>query len=158
MPTERARDDPLRARACAASATAASRSPGVPFDERRGVIAERDGRVVDDDGEPLPALYCAGWIKRGPSGVIGTNKKDAAETVELAARGRRRRALLAAASAATSSELLDERGVDVVDYARLGGDRRARARRSASRTGRPRVKLCTLGRAARGGRARLTRG
>jgi len=37
--------------------------------------------VLDDDGEPVPGEYVAGWIKRGPTGVIGTNKKDASETV-----------------------------------------------------------------------------
>ncbi len=56
--------------------------PGVPFDEGRATIPNRQGRVLDAQGEPVPGLYCAGWIKRGPSGVIGTNKKDAVETVE----------------------------------------------------------------------------
>ena len=50
--------------------------PGVPFDERSGTIPNERGRVA-------PGVYVAGWIKRGPSGVIGTNKKDATETVEL---------------------------------------------------------------------------
>ena len=39
-------------------------------------------RVLDDSGEPIPGVYAAGWIKRGPTGVIGTNKKDATETVD----------------------------------------------------------------------------
>ncbi len=55
--------------------------PDVPFDEKRGVIANAGGRVVGEDGDPLPGEYVAGWIKRGPSGVIGTNKKDAQDTV-----------------------------------------------------------------------------
>ncbi|ALW88454.1 FAD-dependent oxidoreductase [Deinococcus actinosclerus] len=50
--------------------------PGVPFDEKRGVIANDEGRVVGRVGE-----YTAGWIKRGPSGVVGTNRKDATDTV-----------------------------------------------------------------------------
>jgi len=59
-------------------------TPGVPFDERRGVICNEGGRVVDPrSGEPVPGVYTAGWIKRGPSGVIGTNKKCAQETVAL---------------------------------------------------------------------------
>lgn len=58
--------------------------PGVPFHERWGVILNEAGRVLDPDTrEPIVGLYTAGWIKRGPSGVIGTNKPDAAETVEL---------------------------------------------------------------------------
>jgi ferredoxin--NADP+ reductase len=55
--------------------------PGVPFDERRGLIRNEGGRVQAEDGETLPGEYAVGWIKRGPSGVIGTNKKDAADTV-----------------------------------------------------------------------------
>jgi ferredoxin--NADP+ reductase len=55
--------------------------PGVPWDERRGLIHNEGGRVTSEEGEPLPGEYAVGWIKRGPSGVIGTNKKDAADTV-----------------------------------------------------------------------------
>jgi ferredoxin--NADP+ reductase len=54
---------------------------GVPFDERRGLIPNDRGRVLGADGTPLPGEYVVGWIKRGPTGVIGTNKKDASETV-----------------------------------------------------------------------------
>jgi ferredoxin/flavodoxin---NADP+ reductase len=53
----------------------------IPFDERRGLIRNLGGRVCEDDGQPCPGEYVVGWIKRGPSGVIGTNKKDAADTV-----------------------------------------------------------------------------
>jgi ferredoxin--NADP+ reductase len=57
--------------------------PGVPFDERRGVIPNEGGRIVHaDSGERQAGEYVVGWIKRGPSGVIGTNKKDAQETVD----------------------------------------------------------------------------
>ena len=55
--------------------------PGVPFDARRGLIRNLGGRVIDDADAPLTGEYVVGWIKRGPSGVIGTNKKDAADTV-----------------------------------------------------------------------------
>jgi ferredoxin--NADP+ reductase len=53
---------------------------GIPFDDRRGLIRNEAGRVVSDDGV-CPGEYVVGWIKRGPTGVIGTNKKDAADTV-----------------------------------------------------------------------------
>lgn len=57
--------------------------PGVPFYENWGVIPNEDGRVLDaQDGEPVQGQYAAGWIKRGATGVIGTNKPDAVETVE----------------------------------------------------------------------------
>ncbi|AKT52282.1 FAD-dependent oxidoreductase [Arsenicicoccus sp. oral taxon 190] len=55
--------------------------PEVPFDGTRAVIPNVEGRVVDLDGVPQPREYCTGWVKRGPIGVIGTNKSDAAQTV-----------------------------------------------------------------------------
>jgi ferredoxin/flavodoxin---NADP+ reductase len=55
--------------------------PGVPFEERRGLIRNEGGRVCDEDGTPRVGEYAVGWIKRGPSGVIGTNKRCAADTV-----------------------------------------------------------------------------
>jgi ferredoxin--NADP+ reductase len=54
---------------------------GVPFDERSATVPSEAGRVLGPDGRPLPGEYVAGWLKRGPTGVIGTNKSDAAETV-----------------------------------------------------------------------------
>jgi len=93
--------------------------PGLPFDPRRGTIHNDAGRVVDaESGSSMPGVYVAGWVKRGPSGVIGTNKKCAQETVGLLledlAAGRLpeppedRDELLAA---------LADRGVSVVEYA-----------------------------------------
>jgi len=54
---------------------------GVPFDERAAVVPNVGGRVIGPDGEPLPGEYVAGWLKRATTGVIGTNKSDAAQTV-----------------------------------------------------------------------------
>lgn len=54
---------------------------GVPFDTRSHTVPNDGGRVLDATGAPLPGEYVAGWLKRGPTGVIGTNKADAAETV-----------------------------------------------------------------------------
>jgi ferredoxin--NADP+ reductase len=57
--------------------------PGVPFYDSWGVILNQEGRVLDTDSkEPVLGEYTGGWIKRGPSGVIGTNKPDALETVK----------------------------------------------------------------------------
>jgi ferredoxin--NADP+ reductase len=56
--------------------------PGVPFDERSATIPNDAGRVRGPDGGSLRGEYAVGWIKRGPSGVIGTNKKDAQQTVD----------------------------------------------------------------------------
>ncbi|HUN07618.1 MAG TPA: FAD-dependent oxidoreductase [Aggregatilineales bacterium] len=55
--------------------------PGLPFDDKRGVLPNDKGRILTAEA-PLQGSYCAGWIKRGPSGVIGTNKPDSVETVD----------------------------------------------------------------------------
>jgi ferredoxin/flavodoxin---NADP+ reductase len=59
--------------------------PDVPFDERYYVLPNERGRVLTADGEPLPGVYAVGWIKRGPTGILGTNKRDAEETVRCLA-------------------------------------------------------------------------
>ena len=108
--------------------------PGVPFDTDRGTIPNEGGRVQ-------PGLYVAGWIKRGPSGVIGTNKKDATETVELLLEDARA-GRLPQGSGADLEALLAERGVPHVLYA--GWEAIDAAERDAGEPrGRPRVKLCT---------------
>jgi ferredoxin--NADP+ reductase len=56
--------------------------PGIPFDERRGVIPNREGQVLDDDDQLVHGVYTTGWIKRGPVGLIGSTKSDAMETVK----------------------------------------------------------------------------
>jgi ferredoxin/flavodoxin---NADP+ reductase len=111
--------------------------PGVPFDERSGTIPHEGGRVE-------PGVYTAGWIKRGPTGVIGTNKKDATETVELlledAAAGRLEPK--PDATAAAVDALLAERGARVVEYdGWCAIDEAERA--AGEKSGRPRVKLCS---------------
>ena len=112
--------------------------PGVPFDDASGVIANVDGRVVDG-GEPVPGVYCAGWIKRGPTGVIGTNKKDATETVELLLEDARS-GRLPLRDEGSIDDVLEERGVEVVMYE--GWERIDTAERGRGEPqGRPRVKL-----------------
>jgi ferredoxin/flavodoxin---NADP+ reductase len=118
--------------------------PGVTFDAGSGTIPNQGGRVVDHLGNFVPGVYCAGWIKRGPTGVIGTNKKDATETVELlledAAAGRLQ--AKPDATVAAVDELLAERGVRVVEY--VGWTAIDELERTAGETsGRPRVKLCS---------------
>ena len=55
--------------------------PDVPFDERYAVLPIERGRVLAPDGSPVPGVYAVGWIKRGPTGILGTNKRDAEETM-----------------------------------------------------------------------------
>jgi len=106
--------------------------PGVPFDESTGTIPNVGGRVE-------PGLYAAGWIKRGPSGVIGTNKKDATETVELLLEDARA-GLLPASTDGSLEALLAERRVEAVMYA--GWEAIDLAERTAGEPhGRPRIKL-----------------
>jgi ferredoxin/flavodoxin---NADP+ reductase len=59
--------------------------PGVPFDERSYVLPNERGRVLTPDGDPVPGVYAVGWIKRGPTGILGTNKRDAEETATCVA-------------------------------------------------------------------------
>ena len=120
--------------------------PGVPFDENRGVIPNEGGRVLASaGGEPIPGEYAVGWIKRGPTGIIGTNKKDAQESVDLVFEdldaGRLPepedpdRDLL--------EELLSERAPEHVTYA--GWEAIDRCEREKGEPhGRPRVKLCSF--------------
>jgi len=115
--------------------------PDVPYDERRGTIPNDGGRVLDAEGVPLPGVYCAGWIKRGPSGVIGTNKKDATDTVEHLLEDARE-GRLPARSGDSIDALLAQRGVGVVTYAGWEAiDLLERTR--GEPLGRPRVKLPT---------------
>jgi ferredoxin--NADP+ reductase len=124
---------------------------GVPFDERSGTIPNDRGRVEGAD-----RTYAAGWIKRGPSGVIGTNKKDATETVELLLEDARAGKLTRPASEGTLESLLDERGANYVEYE--GWQAIDAAERSMGEPlGRPRVKLHMWEKLLETGLKRITR-
>jgi ferredoxin/flavodoxin---NADP+ reductase len=117
---------------------------GAPFDERRGVIPNEAGRVNDpESGEQVPGLYATGWIKRGPSGVIGTNKKDGQETIdslfEDLEAGRIPEAPLASDRGATEA-LLAERKPDHVTFEGWQAIDAAEVERGKP-LGRPRVKF-----------------
>ncbi len=130
--------------------------PGVPFDERSAVIPNDAGRVLDPQtGAPLPGEYVVGWIKRGPSGVIGTNKRDAQETVDamladLLGNGNGRpdgsapgAHVPAHPDAASVEALLRSRRPDLVTYTGWEAiDRHERA--LGEPAGRPRVKLTQI--------------
>jgi ferredoxin/flavodoxin---NADP+ reductase len=124
--------------------------PGAPFDERTGTMPNAGGRVLDENGLPISGVYCAGWIKRGPTGVIGTNKKDATETVDALLEDARAGAL-PAGSGGSIDELLAERGSRVVTYTGWEAiDAVEKARGEPQ--GRPRVKLGTWDELLRAGR------
>ncbi len=116
--------------------------PGVPFDDRRQTVLNRDGRVLDSvTAEPIRGLYAAGWVKRGPSGVIGTNKKCAQETTDLLLQDFAAGLL---SQPTDSPEALLQRlradGIDVIDYSGWEAID-AHERALGEPHGRPRVKL-----------------
>jgi ferredoxin--NADP+ reductase len=120
--------------------------PGVPFDDKWGVVLNEKGRVLDPNTkQPLVGEYTAGWIKRGPTGVIGTNKPDAAETaaamLEDAAAGQT--LTPAEPDPAAAERFVSQRQPHYVDYAdwlRLNDLEIARGRRR----GRPRLKFTRI--------------
>jgi ferredoxin/flavodoxin---NADP+ reductase len=111
---------------------------GLPFDERRGVIPNEQGRVVGAERE-----YVVGWIKRGPTGIIGTNRKDSVETVtqlladlesgQLRRHDRDGSADIEDWLAERQPDLVTEQGWQLIDAAE---------RTAGEPHGRPRVKLC----------------
>jgi ferredoxin--NADP+ reductase len=121
----------------------ALRLPDVPFDEARSIIPHNRGRVLDENGQLTDREYVTGWAKRGPSGTVGTNRSDSAETVcSLLAD-------LAARESYNGSDpeqiltLLDNRRVDFTNWAnwlRLDDHETQLGRRQ----GRPRVKIPDL--------------
>jgi NAD-dependent dihydropyrimidine dehydrogenase PreA subunit len=116
--------------------------PGLPFDQVRGTLPNQGGRVIDPtNGQPIPGVYAAGWIKRGPSGVIGANKKCARDTAQaLLADHAAGRLVGPALTAESLRELLARRQPDAVDYAGWKAID-AHERSAGGRHGRPRVKL-----------------
>ena len=109
---------------------------GLPFDTKSGIIPNQDGRVTD-----TPGFYAVGWIKRGPSGVIGTNKPDSILTVESLLADFRAGILdRETGSRAALEGVLGERGTQFVtfsDWQRLDVLEQA----AGARLGRPRLKF-----------------
>lgn len=124
--------------------------PGVPFDDRAGRIPTAAGRVLDPETrQTVPGLYAAGWIKRGPTGVIGTNKPDAAETAECIVKDLESGAAPEPDVPAASLDVLlagrQPRVLTFADWRRLDA---IEVERGTS-AGRPRVKLITADEVAR---------
>lgn len=89
-----------------------SRLDGIPFDEKRGVIPNREGQVIDDNDQQVPGVYATGWIKRGPVGLIGHTKSDAMETVRHVVNDQANWWSPSAPEEDAVVELLRSRGVD----------------------------------------------
>ena len=116
----------------------------IPFDERRGVVPNAAGRVIDPTtGAVVPGLYVAGWVKRGPTGLIGSNKPDGAETAAAMLADLATTASAPAPDAAALDAHLAARGTRVVDFP--GWQRLDRCELARGRPlGRPRVKLRSI--------------
>ncbi|MGH7730258.1 MAG: NADP oxidoreductase, partial [Candidatus Eiseniibacteriota bacterium] len=120
--------------------------PDVPFEARTGLIPNAKGRVLDPaTGAPLAGHYATGWIKRGPTGVIGNNKADSVETVSLLLEDAAAGALPipAAPDAAALEAMIRERQSGVVsfdDWKQLDALEVERGKGS----GRPRVKFTSV--------------
>ena len=117
-----------------------TRLAGLPFDDRRGIIGNADGRICDHDGV-VPGNYVTGWIKRGPRGIIGTNKKCARNTLRCLVEDiEADRLAPATLGSAEVLEAIQARQPEVV--LRPGWLRLDHAERTAGRPqGRPRVKF-----------------
>jgi ferredoxin--NADP+ reductase len=112
--------------------------PEVPFDERRGTIPNVAGRVIDGEHH-LTGEYVTGWIRRGPSGVIGTNKKDGQEAATSLLEDAEGGLLNAPANDGDIADLLAERGVEPVSWE--GWERIDAHEQELGAGVRPRVKL-----------------
>ena len=115
------------------------------FDPGRATLSNEAGRVLHaESGEQVEGQYAVGWIKRGPSGVIGTNKKDAQETVDsIFADLEAGRIPVREPAERSVEELLAERQPDAVSFAGWQAIDEAE-RRAGEPRGRPRVKFCTI--------------
>ena len=114
---------------------------GVPYDAAAGVIPNERGRVSGEGSKPHPGHYVVGWIKRGPTGVIGTNKKDAQETIDTLLEDAAAGALPERnAGADALPSLLAERGVDFIEFDGWQAIDALEQERGAA-AGRPRIKL-----------------
>ncbi len=118
----------------------------LPFNDSWGIVPNEKGRVIDREGErAVTGLYVSGWIKRGPTGIIGTNKPDAGETVECMLEDLAAGAVLgpAAAGGESALEMVEKAQPDFVswsDWKRLQEIEEERGKQQ----GRPRVKLTSV--------------
>lgn len=116
----------------------------LPFDQRKMVLPNAAGRVLDLDGTPIPGIYATGWVKRGPVGLIGHTKSDAAETVANLLADVAELPKAPNRSRAAARALLREKGLPITDFD--GWDRLEDHERGlGSAVGRERVKLISRG-------------
>lgn len=121
-----------------------SELPEVPFDDKLGVIRNQGGRVVDEFGNQVQALYATGWIKRGPIGLIGHTKSDATETIENLVADLAKLEEPAETTQESVIDLLESRGIEYTTWAgwlKLNAHELALGAADASPVERERVKV-----------------
>jgi ferredoxin--NADP+ reductase len=112
----------------------------IPFDSKAGVISNEEGRVLDESGKQIPGVYCTGWIKRGPVGLIGHTKADAIETISHLIEDRASWWNPEQPDESAIVETLSSRGVEFIDWSQwLRID--AQERKLGEGEGRERIKL-----------------
>lgn len=117
---------------------------GVPFDAHRGIVPNEQGRVMDDEGHPETGVYVTGWIKRGPRGVIGTNRSCAEETVDQLIADFDKGALARDVGDRESlRRVMAERGADPIDWRGWRAIDAAERLRGTAKE-RPRVKFVSI--------------
>jgi ferredoxin--NADP+ reductase len=128
--------------------------PDVPFDERSFILPNDRGRVRGPDGGTLPGVYAVGWIKRGPTGILGTNKRDAEETVSCLAEDLAAGALPAPELPGREDldALLSKRQPDLVTTEGWRAISRSPPRRSARASSWPPARSCSRPQARSSGR------
>ena len=112
--------------------------PGVPFDQRSGTFPNQQGRIINE-GKVVPGLYTAGWIKRGPSGIIGTNRACAVETVASLLEDCAQLANDKKSGSGGVQAILSQRGVRSISYSEWEKIDAAEVERGAAK-GKPREK------------------
>jgi ferredoxin--NADP+ reductase len=119
--------------------------PEIPFNESWGIVHNEAGRVTDESGEVQCGIYVAGWIKRGPTGVIGTNKTDAQETVRCMVEDVRNGRVFTPTQpdAAAIEALVKSRQPDVITYGDWTQIDAVELSKGAE-SGRPRVKFTNV--------------
>ncbi|MFW0155314.1 FAD-dependent oxidoreductase [Rothia sp. P6271] len=121
-----------------------SELPEVGFDPVRGVITNVEGRVVDNEGTPVPGLYATGWIKRGPVGLIGSTKSDALETITHLLSDRENLYTATEPCAETFSAYLDSKGIEYTTWEgwhKLDEHERALGAATQDASGEPRARV-----------------
>ncbi len=114
--------------------------PGLPFDDKKGILPNENGRLINEDNTPMIGVYAVGWIKRGPSGVLGSNKPDSTDTVKTLFSDLQSLTPCKTPSTQPLLDKLDDKEIPVVtfdDWKQIDNEEKQRG----EKTGKPREKF-----------------